>query len=377
MTYLNDNNRRRTDKGSRLDKFLLSEDLCIKEIDFDHVRDYFYTEEYGMQGHSFDHGAVRMTFNRTQMKTGPGQFKIDPFLIKTGSLDSIIKQTIYEANLFNSERQDLIKIYEDRNAIVVPLLLRIADIEKERKENNDPGQYEDEEDDITKKIDTEDNKLPKLATLQELNKEHADRVLTDIQNGVVTAVKGVQIQQKKEAKNKLKTIIQKLGALNNALEQAPDEDTRNRTLEAREEFQSKYQNHFRKEAEKTTMFRQMNIEKPTKWFMNLASDKKQMDSPSNKLEKNKKKYTDTNELLDDVHNFFEDIFKKRERPEGVSIEKFLGDLRDRPDVTNKILTEEEKENTNKKITEEELKAALDRVSSGKTPGIDGIEREFL
>ena len=111
--------------------------------------------------------------------------------------------------------------------------------------------------------------------------------------------------------------------------------------------------------------------------MNLASDKKQMDSPSNKLEKNKKKYTDTQELLDDVHNFFEDIFKKRERPEGVSIEKFLGDLKDRPEVTNKILTEEEKENTNKKITAEELKAALDRVSSGKTPGIDGIEREFL
>ena len=213
--------------------------------------------------------------------------------------------------------------------------------------------------------------------MQELNKEHADRVITDIQNGVVTVVKGVQIQQKKEAKNKLKTIIQKLGALNNALEQTPDDETRNRTLEAREEFRSKYQNHFRKEAEKTTMFRQMNLEKPTKWFMNLASDKKQMDSPSNKLEKNKKKYTDTNELLDDVHNFFEDIFKKRERPEGVSIEKFLGDLKDRPEVTNKILTEEEKENTNKKITEEELKAALDRVSSGKTPGIDGIEREFI
>ena len=70
-----------------------------------------------MQGHSFDQGAVRMTFNRTQMKTGPGQFKLDPYLIKTGSLDSVIKQTIYEANLFNTERQDLVKIYEDRNAL--------------------------------------------------------------------------------------------------------------------------------------------------------------------------------------------------------------------------------------------------------------------
>ena len=89
----------------------------------------------------------------------------------------------------------------------------------------------------------------------------------------------------------MKTISFPNVALNKALEQTQDEETRNRTLEAREEFQSKYQNHFRKEAEKTTMFRQMNIEKPTKWFMNLASDKKQMDSPSTKLEKNKKKYT--------------------------------------------------------------------------------------
>ena len=29
------------------------------------------------------------------------------------------------------------------------------------------------------------------------------------------------------------------------------------------------------------------------------------------------------------------------------------------------------------ITEEELKIALDKVSSGKTPGVDGIEQEFL
>ena len=144
------------------------------------------------------------------------------------------------------------KIYE-----VVPLLQRIADIERERKENNDPGQDEEEETDLIRRIKAEDNKPPKLKQLQDLNKEHADRVLTDIQNGGVTKVKGEQIQQKKVANNELKEIIQKLGALNNALEQTHDEATRNRTLEARKEFQSKYQNHFRKEAEKTTMFRQM------------------------------------------------------------------------------------------------------------------------
>ena len=95
-------------------------------------------------------------------------------------------------------------------------------------------------------------------SLQDLNKHCADRVLTDIQNSVVTKVKGEQIQQKKAVRNQLKGIIKKLGSLNNALEQTEDETTRNRTLEAREEFQSKYQNYFRKEAKKITMFRQMN-----------------------------------------------------------------------------------------------------------------------
>ena len=57
----------------------------------------------------------------------------------------------------------------------------------------------------------------------------------------------------------------------------------------------------------------MNPEKPTKWFLNLASDKKSMDSPSNKIEKNKNKYKNREELLNDVNDFYTDIFKKRGR----------------------------------------------------------------
>ena len=35
-----------------------------------------------------------------------------------------------------------------------------------------------------------------------------------------------------------------------------------------------------------------------------------MDSPSNKLEQNKKKYEDTDDLLKDIHGFYENILKK-------------------------------------------------------------------
>ena len=52
-------------------------------------------------------------------------------------------------------------------------------------------------------------------------------------------------------------------------------------------------------------------------------------------------------------------------------------LKNRPEVLRKKLTEAEKQEADKKIEEKELKEALDKVSSGKTPGIDGIEREFL
>ena len=82
-------------------------------------------------------------------------------------------------------------------------------------------------------------------------------------------------------------------------------------------------------------------------------------------------------MLTDVHGFYKNIFKFKERPPGVSIEKFLGDLKNRPEVLRKKLTEAEKLEADKKIEEKELKEALDKVSSGKTLGIDGIEREFL
>ena len=169
------------------------------------------------------------------------------------------------------------KIYEERTKIVVPLLQRIADIEKDRKAENNPGLYEDEEHHTIQLIEEQDMKLPKLNDLIELNAQKAYYVLTEIQSGVITKVKATQIQLKKEAKNKLRTLIKELGKLNNELEQTNDQATRERMLEAKEAFQSEYNNYFKREAEKTTYFKQMDVEKPTKLFPNLASKQKTLD----------------------------------------------------------------------------------------------------
>ena len=71
-------------------------------------------------------------------------------------------------------------------------------------------------------------------------------------------------------------------------------------LKAKEAFQSEYNNHFKMEAEKTTYFKQMNVEKPTKWFLNLASKQKTMDSPMTKLKKNGRKYPGIKDVLKDM-----------------------------------------------------------------------------
>ena len=75
--------------------------------------------------------------------------------------------------------------------------------------------------------------------------------------------------------------------------------------------------------------------------------------------------------------FFEDIFKYRPRKDNKSINTFLGDLKTHPEVLAKRLTDLEKEEADKLITTEELKETLDNSNTGKTPGPDGAEKEFL
>ena len=49
--------------GRRLDKFLVPEDLNIKEVEIKHIPDHFYKQELNMSK-KFDHGAVRMQRKR-------------------------------------------------------------------------------------------------------------------------------------------------------------------------------------------------------------------------------------------------------------------------------------------------------------------------
>ena len=185
---------------------------------------------------------------------------------------------------------------------------------------------------LVTELNKADEKLPTIEQLHVINKTKAGMILTEIQNWLVTKVKLEQITQKKKAK-------QELDILNKKLLNQEDLEERQRLEETKELYDSKYHGYFKKEAEKISIFRHLNVEKPTKWFLNLTSDKMSQDSPSNKLKKNGrkyqkfkvttqkwentkehgKKYENKGELREDMAEFFEDIFKYRPRKDNIFI----------------------------------------------------------
>ena len=123
----------------------------------------------------FDHGAVRLSLIKKRTEAGPGQFKLDPYLVKTGAMDSLVKEVIYKANILNAKIPEISKAYTESKKIVLPLLQKLLEIQQERKEKGEPNHREQEEQEAVDTINNEDEKLPTMAQLHELNKTISDR----------------------------------------------------------------------------------------------------------------------------------------------------------------------------------------------------------
>ena len=82
---------------------------------------------------------MRLTYNRKKNDVGPGQFKLDPYLVSCGALDSVVKEVIYKANFYNSNVPEIVDGYTERNKIAVPLMNKLIEIQKQRKKENQPA----------------------------------------------------------------------------------------------------------------------------------------------------------------------------------------------------------------------------------------------
>ena len=375
ITYVPDacNERHKPTKGRRLDQILVSTDLLIDEAEVLHKGDAFYRDHCNMTLASFDHGAVRLLINKTRAEIGPGQFKLDPFLLKSGLLDNVINQVILESHIYTCSIPEIVTVYEERNLVIAPLVDRLLALEN-LKEDGAP--LTDEEKVLILRISEEDKKLHTIEQLEVINAPVADQVLTCIQNGILTRVKTEQGHLLKARKNELKDIINELHEANRnvtSLDPATVEEATNKKYE----FESKYEEFFARKLANSKLFNEINQEKPTKWFFNFLSDHQSNESPSNKLRKDGQKYATNEEAREDLKTHFEGIFKSRENERSSTIEEFLGELSDSEAVLSRKLTEEEKIKMDERVTNEELKEVLNKTESGKTPGPDALDKVFL
>ena len=89
------------------------------------------------------------------------------------------------------------------------------------------------------------------------------------------------------------------------------------------------------------------------------------------------KYEEKEDAHNDMFDHFKNIFDERKREQGETIEKFLGEIQNNPETMAKKLTDLEKEANDKEITLEELRETLEDANAGKTPGTDGVYKDFL
>ena len=94
------------------------------------------------------------------------------------------------------------------------------------------------------------------------------------------------------------------------------------------------------------MFKQLNLEKTTKWFLNFASDKLLTENPANKLSKyfdkyqNPANYDKKEKMQTDLHDHFKNIFDESQRDKNASIENFLKENQQHPQETRNDLADQ-------------------------------------
>ena len=118
---------------------------------------------------------------------------------------------------------------------------------------------------------------------------------------------------------------------------------------------------------KSTVFEQH--EKSSKYFLNLEK-KRSENGTIKKLIRSDAEINDGDEILEELHNFYSNLFDRKITKTLEECKSFLSTL-NLPKISN-----EHKEFCEKVVTLDELEACLFNMSIGKSPGNDGLTVEF-
>ena len=83
----------------------------------------------------------------------------------------MIKQVIFESNIFNCEIKEVVTSYEERNIINVPILAEIVAIREQRKTTGNLADEELRENELIMNLNKANETLPTMEQLHAINKK--------------------------------------------------------------------------------------------------------------------------------------------------------------------------------------------------------------
>ena len=110
-------------------------------------------------------------------------------------------------------------------------------------------------------------------------------------------------------------------------------------------------------------------EKSSNFFLNIEKTKA-VQGIIKKFEMENKEISDPNDMNNEINGFFKNLFAKTLQKSLPQVNNFF------QNIILPFLTEEQKQDCDKEISEKEVIDALKSFSNNKSPGNDGLTKEF-
>ncbi len=223
------------------------------------------------------------------------------------------------------------------------------------------------------------NLLPSLETLQSYNLSCGRDVFLEI---LIMSIKNSSLAHQhdffkiKNAKRKSlenKTKCLKKDFHNNTAEILKTEHDLGRIVD----------DEMREEVLRMRMFEQLNNEKITPYFLSLAKKPQQSENLLDVRKDNGEPFDNAVERDSYIKNYFAEIFKKTGTNDGEpndrvqSINHFLGDVANHPEVIESKLSQDEHEILERYLNIIEFDTAIEKAKLNTSPGIDSISNRFI
>lgn len=171
-------------------------------------------------------------------------------------------------------------------------------------------------------------------------------------------------QKKAENENKIKALQEKVSRIQN--EQNPDENPTDALKELKrledEEIRHQCQLHKIKDIEEN--------EKPTRYFFQKLQQRRESKIFSSIVNEHGAEITTKEEILHTVERFYTDLWSESKNANPDLQTKYLDTVKDIK------ITPDQREDLKTPITEDEIKIIIQKMDNGKTPGPDGLAKEF-